>query len=71
MWGIENWGEMLWGGASQIPLLSPWGLLLLAGLLFVTGIVMQRRRAPQWAMWTLGAAFVVIPLAAYAGTIGI
>ncbi len=71
MWGIANWGEMIWGGASSpLPLMSPFGFLVLAALLIATGVVMQRRHAPQWAMWTLGAVVILIPLAAYAGTIG-
>jgi hypothetical protein len=60
---------MIWGGSLPLPLLSPLGFLVLAVLVIVSGVVVQRRHSPQWTMWTLGAAIVVIPLAAYAGTI--
>ena len=71
MWGTGDWSEMLWGGMSAVPGMSPRGLLILAALLVGLGVVMQRRHAPQWAMWTLGVAVVLIPLAAYAGSISI
>ena len=67
MWGIDDWGAMLWGGSSQVPLMSPLGVAVLVILLVAGGVVMQRRHAPRWAIWALGAA-LVIPLAAYAGT---
>jgi hypothetical protein len=51
--------------------MSPLGLLVLAVLLVTAGVVMERRHAPQWAMWTLGVVVVVLPLVAYAGTITI
>ena len=68
MWG-EKWGEMLWGNIIPVPLMSPGGLALLVGAFLILGVVMRRRHAPQWAMLTLGAMVVVVPLAAYASSL--
>jgi hypothetical protein len=69
MWGIKNWGELIWGGSgAPIPLLSPPGLLVLAVLLLGGAVVVLRRRHSTLAI-TLSAAVLVIPLAAYAGSV--
>ena len=69
MWG-ENWGAMLWGGSPfPVPLMSPLGVVLLLSAFLLTGVVMQRHHAPRWARWILGTMVVLVPLAAYAGTI--
>ena len=69
MWGIENWGELIWGVAGvPIPLLSPPGLLVLAFLFGFGAALVLRRRHSTMAM-TLSAFLLLIPLAAYAGSV--
>ena len=46
MWGIDTWGEMVWGGGVlPLPFLSVWGQTALAILLLaIPGRLLLRRR---------------------------
>jgi len=66
MWGIENWGEMIWGGMQPVPLMGPFGLLTLAVCLLL-GVWLIRRRVPsRRIVYLVAAAPLVIPLVAWA-----
>jgi len=44
-WGMENWGEMIWGGnAPAIPVLPVWARIALALLLAAIPSVLLVRR---------------------------
>ena len=67
MWGTDNWGEMIWQGAPQLPALGPTALLVLVAVLLVGGtLVMRRAHAPRWLMRLGGVVVVLAPLASYA-----
>jgi hypothetical protein len=71
MWGLDNWGVMPWGSPVPIPLMSPGGLVLLVAIMLAIGVLVKRGRGPRWATWTLSAVLLLIPIAAYAGSISI
>lgn len=69
MWGIENWGEMIWGGPPPVPLLEPLGLVVLTvGLLAAGHIVLSRRHSP-WLAHLMWMVLLVTPMASYGALI--
>jgi hypothetical protein len=66
MWGIENWGEMIWGGMLPVPLIGPLGLLTLAVCLLVGARGIRRRATPRWILYLVGSAPLVVPLVVWA-----
>jgi len=65
MWG-QNWGQMIWGGGSAVPVMGFWSVMLLGAVVGILGIRLLRDARPR----TLGVAAlalaVVIPLSARA-----
>lgn len=70
MWGTNAWGLFAWGGVP-VPLLSPLGLVLLAGCLAVLIALMLRRRNTRSALATMAVATLTVSLLASAGTISL
>lgn len=48
MWGAENWGEMIWGGAASVPLLGPVGFVAVALCLAFAGFMLQSHHRARW-----------------------
>ena len=70
MWGVGSWGTMLWGvEALTVPLASPLGWMVLGSLLTIVGWVVLRRSGTRAAS-TLAALVVLVPLTAWAGSVG-
>jgi hypothetical protein len=74
-WGDENWGAMVWGGASPVvPAMPIAALLALAGLLaLAAGLLLRARSRSQavgrWTACALAAALVATPGTASATSI--
>jgi len=66
MWGSEDWGTMLWGGAPAVPLLGPIGIGLLIGSFLLGGYLMQSRRRIGWFSTFGTLSLILIPVAAVA-----
>lgn len=43
-WGVANWGELVWGGATAVPAVHGVGLFALSALLVSAGAHITRRR---------------------------
>ncbi len=64
-WG-ENWGEMVWGAAA-VPVLGPWSVAFLAGLVVGVAAVATRARRVKGAL--ILSLLLALPLAALAVTL--
>jgi hypothetical protein len=67
MWG-QNWGQMIWGGASSVPAVTAWAILLLCAGLLLFGLRLLRARPATIGLAALVLA-VGIPLTAKAITL--
>ncbi len=69
MWGIERWGELIWGGGAAVPSM-PVGMLLvlMSGCFLAGGYLLQpARRSRRNAL--LAAALLAIPISVGAVTL--
>lgn len=66
MWGLENWNQMIWGGAISVPLFGTPGIVALAACFFLGGYVLQNRHRSRWLGAFAAVALLAIPLAAIA-----
>ena len=69
MWGSENWGEMLWAGSPNVPLLGPGGLMWLCAFMTVCGYLYLRAGRGRWHAALFMSALLLVPLAAAAGSV--
>ena len=65
MWG-EDWGTMIWGGASALPLFGPFGLIALLLSFLAGGWLSQGGRRLRGLQSVALVALVAVPLAALA-----
>jgi hypothetical protein len=71
MWGVENWGELVWGmAAPAVPLVSPVGWMVLGGLLAATGTRVLRGRR-NTAFLAITTVLIIGPLAVWAGSLDV
>ena len=73
MWGAENWGSMVWGGITPVPvpLTSPIGIVILVAALIGCGIVSLRSRLPKYTTWLSVGMLLIVPITAYAAIISV
>jgi hypothetical protein len=71
MWGMENWGEMLWGGATAVPVMQPVVMLFLVAALLLSARFALRPGPRHWLMWLSLTVLVSIPLVAFAAEISL
>ncbi len=69
MWGIESWGEMIWGGGATVPTL-PLGMLLalMFGCFLAGGYFLRPERRDQRGVF-LAALLFAIPISVGALTL--
>lgn len=66
MWGLENWGEMVWGSPAAVPLLGPVGIAaLISSFLLGAYLVKNRKRFRSFAT-LVAVVLLVLPMAAIA-----
>lgn len=64
MWGLADWGSMVWGGGAPVPLLGPIGLVSLVAS-FLVGMHWSVRRTGRGRVLRLGVlGLVALPLSA-------
>lgn len=64
MWGLADWGSMVWGGGAPVPLLGPIGLVSLVAS-FLVGMHWSVRRTGRGRALRLGVlGLVALPLSA-------
>jgi len=66
MWGFEDWGTMLWGGASPVPMFGPLGLGVLLISFLAGGYTLKSRRRTRWAAVVASTVLILGSLAAIA-----
>lgn len=69
MWGIEDWGELIWGGGAAVPSMPLGGLLLLMFGCFLAGgyFLQPERRSLRNSL--LAAVLIAIPISVGAVTL--
>ncbi len=68
MWGMSNWGHMIWGGTS-VPVLPFVGIMILLLSTAVLGARVLTRPKTRWPSTVLSSLVLLVPAVAAAATL--